>query len=67
MMYFQFVWPMIKTRTGMMLSTIQELLQQLHARNSAIVTSTAIISRLEAPLIPLILDIVGSNLKRRQP
>jgi Flp pilus assembly CpaE family ATPase len=47
---------MIKTRTVMMLRNIKELLQQLRAKNSAIVTLTAIISRMEAPSI---LEIVG--------
>ena len=69
-MYFQIVLSMIKTRTGMICTqgkgkrNIKELLQQLRAKNSAIKTLSAIISRLE---VPLALDIVGSNQQRRQP
>ena len=48
-MFFQIVLPMIKTRMGRILMNIKELLQQLRAKNSAIVTLTAIISRMETP------------------
>ena len=61
-MYFQIVSTMIKTRTGMILDLqLKIFLQQLRARNSAIVTLTASISRMEALFI---LEIVGSNPKR---
>ena len=57
-MYFQIALPMIKTLQSMMLRNIKESLQQLRARNFAIVTLTAIILRMEKPNF---LEIVGSN------
>ena len=61
-MYFQIVSTTIKTRTGMILDLqLKAFLQQLRARNSAMVTLTANISRMEKLFN---LEIVGSKPKR---